>query len=244
MLVIAIPSTKGGPVDSSQDVFAATPTFARAALWPPFLGTAHISCVASTMCSSSKNVIIPTPPHPQLRSIHHVFKFKECHHAQPTPPHPQLRSIHHVFKFKECHHAHPTPPHPSSCVASTMCSSSKNVIMATPPQQLRSIHHVFKFKECHHAHPTPPHPQLRSIHHVFKFKESHHPHPTPPQQLRSIQHVFKSKECHHGRTWGLARTCWYQTPCFSLSNYVLNKQPCIFNQIAQGEEKKHVRIFC
>ena len=25
----------------------------------------------------------------------------------------QLRSIHHVFKFKECHHPHPTPPHPT-----------------------------------------------------------------------------------------------------------------------------------
>ena len=73
------------------------------------------SCVASTMCSSSKNVIIPTPPHPQLRSIHHVFKFKECHHAQPTPPHPQLRSIHHVFKLKNV--IIPTPPHPTPAVA-------------------------------------------------------------------------------------------------------------------------------
>ena len=25
----------------------------------------------------------------------------------------ELRSIHHVFKFKECHHPHPTPPHPT-----------------------------------------------------------------------------------------------------------------------------------
>ena len=71
------------------------------------------------MCSSSKNVIIPTPPHPtpphscvastmcamirqaQLRSIHHVFKFKECHHPHPTPPHP----------------THPTPPEAVHCVA-------------------------------------------------------------------------------------------------------------------------------
>ena len=73
------------------------------------------SCAASTMCSSPKNVIIPNPPH-----IHHVFKFKECHHPRPTPPQ-QLRSIHHV------------------CVASTICSSSKSVIIPTPPHPTPAV---------------------------------------------------------------------------------------------------------
>ena len=56
---------------------------------------------------------------------------------------------------------HPTPP-PTSCVASTMSASSRNVIITPPhptPNFLRSINHVGKFKERDH-HPTPPHPQL------------------------------------------------------------------------------------
>ena len=61
----------------------------------------------------------------------------------PTPPHlpQQLRSIHHVFKFKECHHPDPTPPHPSSCVASTMCASPKNVIMGERPGWREHVKH-------------------------------------------------------------------------------------------------------
>ena len=44
-----------------------------------------MTCVASTMCASARNVIMPTPPH-DLRSIDHVCKCKERHH--PTPPQP------------------------------------------------------------------------------------------------------------------------------------------------------------
>ena len=60
---------------------------------PPHPNPPH-SCVASTMCAMIRQA--------QLRSIHHVFKFKECHHPHPTPPHPtaQLRSIHHVCNDK------------------------------------------------------------------------------------------------------------------------------------------------
>ena len=52
---------------------------------------------------------------------------------------------------------HPTPP-TTSCVASTMSASSRNVIITPPhptPNFLRSINHVGKFKERDH-HPTPP----------------------------------------------------------------------------------------
>ena len=54
-----------------------------------------MTCVASTMCASPRNVIIPTPPHPtpretsRVRSIKHVCKCKVRHHPHPTPPHPE-----------------------------------------------------------------------------------------------------------------------------------------------------------
>ena len=95
-----------------------------------------------------------------------------------------------------------TPTHPplTSCVASNMCASARNVIIPTPPptpDQLRSIQHVCKCKECYHPPPTHP-DQLRSIQHVCKCKECYHPPPPPtPDQLRSIQHVCKCKECYH-----------------------------------------------
>ena len=66
----------------------------------------------------------------------------------------QLRSIQHVCKCKECYH----PPHPkmTSCVASNMCASARNVIIPPQDDQLRSIQHVCKCKEC--CHPPPTHP--------------------------------------------------------------------------------------
>ena len=45
--------------------------------------------LASTMCASARNVIIPTPTHPpphDLPSIDHVCKCKERHHPHPNPP--------------------------------------------------------------------------------------------------------------------------------------------------------------
>ena len=81
------------------------------------------SCVASNMCASARNVIIPPPPHTpdQLRSIQHVCKCKECYHPPPPPTPDQLHNIQHVCKCKECYHP---PPHPplTSCVASNMCA--------------------------------------------------------------------------------------------------------------------------
>ena len=155
-----------------------------------------------------------------LRSIHHVFKFKECHHPDPTPPHPTPAVAQHPpcvqVQRMSSSPAHPTPPqHLRSihhvCVASTMCSSSKNVIIPspphpTPPQQLRSIHHVCVASTmCSSSKnviiPTPPHPTPAVAQHPpcvqVQRMSSSRPHPTPPQQLRSIHHVFKSKECHH-----------------------------------------------
>ena len=75
------------------------------------------SCVASNMCASARNVIIPD----QLRSSQHVCKCKECYHPPPPPTPDQLRSIQHACKCKECYHP---PPHPplTSCVASNMCA--------------------------------------------------------------------------------------------------------------------------
>ena len=78
--------------------------------------------------------------------------------SSPPPPTPdQLRSIQHVCKCKECYHP---PPHPplTSCVASNMCASARNVITPPPPtpDQLRSIQHVCKCKECYHPPPHPP----------------------------------------------------------------------------------------
>ena len=85
------------------------------------------------MCASAKNVIIPTPHHPNptpwccvaptmcasarnmmLRSTDHVCKCKERDHPHPTPPQPHptpnfLRSINHVGKFKERDYP-PAPP--------------------------------------------------------------------------------------------------------------------------------------
>ena len=141
---------------------------------PFFLGTAHIMQSFLLLPQASMRFrhlrLANRASGNQMHLVGWVWEFHSITSpAHPTPPQ-QLRSIHRV------------------CVASTMCASSKNVIIPTPP------------------HPTPPQ-QLRSIHHVCKFKECHHPDPTPPQQLRSIHHVCKSKECHHGRTSGLARTC-------------------------------------
>ena len=68
----------------------------------------------------------PPPTPDQLRSIQHVCKRKECHH----PPHTrdQLRSIQHVCKCKGMLSLSPT-----SCVASNMCASARNVIIPPPP---------------------------------------------------------------------------------------------------------------
>ena len=106
----------------------------------------------------------PPPPTPdQLRSIQHVCKTRNV--IIPD----QLRSIQHVCKCKECYHP---PPHPplTSCVASNMCASARNVIIPPPP--------------------TPD--QLRSIQHVCKTRNV-----IIPNLLRSIQHVCKCKECYH-----------------------------------------------
>ena len=86
----------------------------------------------------------------------------------------------------------PTPPHPNpmTCVAPSMCASARNMM-------LRSTDHVCKCKERYHPHPTPPQSHdLRSTDHVCKRKERYHPHPTPPQShdLRSTDHVCKCKE--------------------------------------------------
>ena len=78
--------------------------------------------------------------------------------SSPPPTPDQLRSIQHVCKCKECYHP---PPHPplTSCVASNMCASARNVIIPPPPptpDQLRSIQHVCKMrwnvKMCTKAH--------------------------------------------------------------------------------------------
>ena len=204
--------------------------------------------VASSMCASARNVIIPTPPHPNptrnilWRSIKHVCKCKERHHPHPTPPqqetsygvassmcvsarnviiptppHPNptrnilWRSIKHVCKCKERHHPHPTPPQQETSygVASSMCVSARNVIIPTPPHPnptrnilWRSIKHVCKCKERHHPHPTPPQPTptrniiWRSIKHVCECKERHHPHPTPPPtpQKRALDEKKEEKQ--------------------------------------------------
>ena len=88
------------------------------------------SCVASTMLASSRNVIIPTPPHPNPMTC---VALTMCASARnviiPTPPH----------------------PNPMTCVAPTMCASARNMM-------LRSTDHVCKFKERYHPHPTPPQP--------------------------------------------------------------------------------------
>ena len=130
------------------------------------------SCVASNMCASARNVIIPPPTQPrpvalhptcvqvqgmlssppppspdQLRCIQHVCKCKECYH--PPPPTPdQLRSIQHVCKCKECYHP-PSHPPQTSCVASNMCASARNVIIPPTPRchKMRST-----LKICTKAH--------------------------------------------------------------------------------------------
>ena len=125
------------------------------------------------MCASSRNVTIPTPPHPNpshdLRSTDHVCKCKE-RYPTPTPPHP-MTCVAPTMCASSKNVIIPTPPHPNpmTCVAPTMCASSKNVIIPTPP----------------HPNPTPSH-DLRSTDHVCKFKERFHPTPTPPQL-----HIYK-----------------------------------------------------
>ena len=56
--------------------------------------------------------------------------------SPPTIKKPLRVSSDHVCKFKERYHPHPTPPHPMTCVAPTMCASSKNVIIPTPPHPI------------------------------------------------------------------------------------------------------------
>ena len=148
------------------------------------------------MCASARNMM--------CRSTDHVCKFKERYHPHPTPPHPNptpshdLRSTDHVCKFKERYHPHPTPPHPMTCVAPTMCASSRNVIIPTPPNPMTCVAPTMCASARNVIIPTPPHPNpmtcvaptmcasarnmmLRSTDHVCKFKERYHPHPTPPQ---------------------------------------------------------------
>ena len=120
-----------------------------------------------------------------------------CH-----PPHPPQTSCVASNMCASARNVIIPPSHPpqTSCVASNMCASARNVIFPPPPtpDQLRSIQHVCKCKECYHP-PVPPTPdQLRGIQHVCKCKECYHPPvPPTPDQLRSIQHVRKCKECYH-----------------------------------------------
>ena len=103
--------------------------------------------------ASSKNVIIPTPPHPNPMTC---VAPTMCASARNM----MLRSTDHVCKCKERYHPHPTPPqpqpHPMTCVAPTMCASARNMM-------LRSTDHVCKFKERYHPHPTPPQPHPNFI---------------------------------------------------------------------------------
>ena len=81
--------------------------------------------------------------------------------------------------FKE-RDPHPTPPHRTSCVASTMSASSRNVII-TPPHTPPTSY-VASTMSASSRNATPPHPTpdfLRSINHAGKFKERDH-YPTPP----------------------------------------------------------------
>ena len=153
------------------------------------------SCVASTMLASSRNVIIPTPPHPNPMTC---VAPSMCASARNM----MLRSTDHVCKFKERYHPHPTPTHPMTCVAPTMCASARNVTIPTPPHPNPMT--CVALTMCASARnviiPTPPHPNpmtcvaptmcasarnmmLRSTDHVCKFKERYHPHPTPPQPI-------------------------------------------------------------
>ena len=153
------------------------------------------SCVASTMLASSRNVIIPTPPHPNPMTC---VAPSMCASARNM----MLRSTDHVCKFKERYHPQPTPTHPMTCVAPTMCASARNVTIPTPPHPNPMT--CVALTMCASARnviiPTPPHPNpmtcvaptmcasarnmmLRSTDHVCKFKERYHPHPTPPQPI-------------------------------------------------------------
>ena len=142
-------------------------------------GSSPTSCVASNMCASARDVIIPD----QLRSIQHVCKCKECYHPRPVAWHPTCVQVQGMLSS------------PTSCVASNMCASARNVII---PDQLRSIQHVCRCKECYH--PIPPHPptptvaQHQTCVHVQRMLTSH-PTPPQPQLLRSIKHVFMCNEC-------------------------------------------------
>ena len=116
------------------------------------------------MCASSRNVTIPTPPHPNpshdLRSTDHVCKCKERYHPHPTPPqpHPIPTCVAPTTCASSRNVIIPTPPHPNpmTCVAPTMCASARNMM-------LRSTDHVCKFKERYHPHPTPPQPHPNFI---------------------------------------------------------------------------------
>ena len=72
-------------------------------LTPFKLGTS--ATFAPTMCASSKNVIIPTPPHPNPMTC---VAPTMCASARNM----MLRSTDHVCKCKERYHPHPTPPQP------------------------------------------------------------------------------------------------------------------------------------
>ena len=202
-------------------------------------------CLTSNLCCS---VYLPPPPAPnsmrnihlhvmsfptsdQLRSTQHVCKCKNRYH--PPPPRPTS-----VVKHPNCAQVQetlsPPPPQPtrtsyitSSCEASKMRSSARNVSIPPPSTPHRSIA----------SHPTPAcvpmqgtlsshaPDQSRSIQHVHKRKERYHPHPhtpvashpkcvpmqdtlstpsTTPNHLRNMQHVLQCKERCHPQT----QTSW------------------------------------
>ena len=65
------------------------------------------------------------PPPDQLRSIQHVYNVQGTLSSSPSTPN-QLRSMQHVCQCKERYH-----PPLTSCVASSMCTSARNVVI--PP---------------------------------------------------------------------------------------------------------------
>ena len=125
--------------------FKASKTVASPGRWLMWCTAKTLRCSVPSRLTLErpKNVIIPTPPHPNPMTC---VAPTMCASARNM----MLRSNDHVCKCKERYHPHPTPtpPHPMTCVAPTMCASARNVTIPTPP----------------HPNPTPTPPQL----HIYK----------------------------------------------------------------------------
>ena len=97
---------------------------------------------ASTMCATSRNVNIPTPPHP-ISAVASTMCATSRNVNIPTPPH-TISAVASTMCATSRNVNIPTPPHPISAVASTMCATSRNVNIPTPSLFLINIHPLLR----------------------------------------------------------------------------------------------------